>query len=90
MFGKFDKAMQRKINCVLLFLVFSFIFFICILLFDTDAEEVTKREGEECGPCFSPNNNYFCGTCVAGLDCTKDPRSNQLPNLPSRCKTKTG
>ena len=83
--------MKLDIN-KLRFNFFSFIIycFFCVLLFDTDAEEGTKREGEECGPCFSPNNNYFCGTCVAGLDCTKDPRSDQIPDLPSRCRTKIG
>jgi hypothetical protein len=45
----------------------------------------TKQEGEVCGSCFSPDTNFDCGKCIDGLECVKDPRSELLPDLPSRC-----
>ena len=50
----------------------------------------TKQEGEECGSCFSPDTNYFCGSCAPGLECLKDTASKLLPDAPSRCKKKPG
>ena len=47
----------------------------------------TKQEGEGCGPCFSPESNYFCGNCSAGLHCVKDER---LPDAPGKCTKKSG
>ena len=46
----------------------------------------TKQEGEGCGPCFSPESNYFCGNCSVGLDCVKDHR---LPDAPGKCTKKS-
>ena len=45
----------------------------------------TKQEGEVCGSCFNPDTNFDCGKCIDGLECVKDPRSELLPDLPSRC-----
>ena len=47
----------------------------------------TKKEGEECGPCFSPATNFFCGACNEGLECVKNPDSS-IPDAPARCKKK--
>ena len=50
----------------------------------------TKQEGEECGSCFSPDTDYFCGSCGQGLECLKSSASKLLPDTPSRCKKKPG
>ena len=53
--------------------------------------EALKQEGEDCGACFSPANNYHCGTCASGLECREDPISGpQIPDLPKRCRKETG
>ena len=49
-----------------------------------------KQEGEECGSCFSPDSNDFCGDCESGLDCVKDPANELLPDAASRCRKKKG
>ena len=45
-----------------------------------------KQEGDVCGSCFNPENNFFCGKCDSGLACVKDPKTDVLPDLPSRCR----
>ena len=50
----------------------------------------TKQKGEECGSCFSPDSNFFCGTCASGLDCVKDPNNELLPDAAGRCRQKSG
>ena len=49
-----------------------------------------RQEGEDCGSCFNPARDYFCGNCAPGLECVKDPRSELLPDLPSSCKRTPG
>ena len=56
----------------------------------TYSELGTQREGEVCGSCFNPETNYDCGKCVDGLECVKDPQSDLLPDLPSRCRINFG
>ena len=51
---------------------------------------VTRQAGEECGPCFSPDTNFFCGTCEEGLECVKDSSNSLLPDAPARCRQKPG
>ena len=46
-----------------------------------------KKEGEECGSCFSPSNNFHCGTCEDGLECIKDP---MIADAPGMCRIKSG
>ena len=73
-------------------------FIIADLVFDlylsimtfTYLELGTQREGEVCGSCFNPETNYDCGKCVDGLECVKDPQSDLLPDLPSRCRANFG
>ena len=60
------------------------------LLFYTQLKVSLKQEGETCGRCFNPGTNFDCGTCASGLECVKDPRSNLLPDLPSKCRKKPG
>ena len=45
----------------------------------------TQKEGEVCGSCFNPDTNFDCGKCIQGLQCIKDPQSDLLPDLPSKC-----
>ena len=42
-----------------------------------------KKEGEDCGSCYNPDNDYFCGNCSAGLECIKD---ELLPDAPGKCQ----
>jgi len=51
-----------------------------------DLNATPRQEGDDCGSCFNPARNYFCGNCAPGLECVKDPRSELLPDLPSSCK----
>ena len=44
-----------------------------------------KQEGDVCGSCFNPENNFFCGKCDSGLTCVNDPKTDVLPDLPSIC-----
>ena len=60
------------------------------LLFYTQLKVSLKQEGETCGRCFNPDTNFDCGTCASGLECVKDPRSNLLPDVPSKCRKKPG
>ena len=36
----------------------------------------TKKEGEECGPCFNPSTNNDCGSCEQGLKCKQVPKNH--------------
>ena len=36
----------------------------------------TKKEGEECGPCFNPSTNNNCGSCEQGLECKQVPKTH--------------
>jgi len=56
-------------------------------------------EGETCGTCDDPSNNFNCGKCTPGLDCEPDQEEELRPyllhlgvearNLPSRCRKTT-
>ena len=74
---------------VLLQLDLVFVSYFSIRIF-TYSESGTQGEGEVCGACFNPETNYDCGKCVEGLKCVKDPQSDLLPDLPSRCRTNSG
>ena len=50
----------------------------------------TQKEGEVCGSCLNPDNNFFCGNCALGLKCIEDPQTDILPDLPARCKKASG
>ena len=50
----------------------------------------TPKEGEVCGSCLNPDNNFFCGNCALGLKCIEDPQTDILPDLPARCKKASG
>ena len=56
----------------------------------TEVETGTKQEGESCGKCFNLRANFDCGKCVEGLKCIKDPNSDILPDLPSKCRKALG
>ena len=56
----------------------------------TYSELGTQHEGEMCGSCFVPEKNYDCGKCVEGLKCVKDPQTELLEDLPSRCRKNSG
>ena len=68
-------------------LVFDLYLSIMIFIY---SESGTQGEGEVCGTCFNPETNYDCGKCVEGLECVKNPQSDLLPDLPSRCRTNSG
>ena len=65
-----------------------------LLLFISDI-----LEGETCGTCDDPSNNFNCGKCTPGLDCEPDQEEELRPyllhlgvearNLPSRCRKTT-
>ena len=46
----------------------------------------TKQEGEECGPCFNPSNNFDCGSCGPGLECKEAAESAFLPDATATCQ----
>ena len=54
--------------------------------FSTYLEEGKKQEGETCGACFNPSNNFTCGKCIQGLECVPDKNAALLPDLPSKCR----
>ena len=62
----------------------------CSIMIFTNLESGIQGEGEVCGACFNPETNYDCGNCAEGLKCVKDPQSDLLPDLPSRCRTNSG
>ena len=49
-------------------------------------QNVTKQEGEDCGDCFNPSINNFCGECAVGLECRYNPT---LPYA-GTCEKRTG
>merc|ERR1712080_223122 len=56
-----------------------------------DTNKIIKQEGEECGPCSNPENDFHCGTCAPGLDCKEDTISGPqipLPGLAKKCRKK--
>ena len=53
-------------------------------------ESILKQEGEDCGPCFNPADNFNCGTCAEGLECKKDPESAIIPDATAKCRKKQG
>ena len=65
--------------------IFLFVFDISV-----DSELGTKQEGEVCGSCFNPENNFFCGTCVSDLKCIKDSQNNLFSDLPAKCRKVEG
>ena len=44
-----------------------------------------KSEGETCGWCYNPGLDNDCGTCKDGLDCSPDPLSSEIPDIPNKC-----
>ena len=55
------------------------------------SDENLKQEGEICGSCFSPENDFNCGKCAEGLECKEDNLSGpQLADLPKRCRKVKG
>ena len=52
------------------------------------AADVLKKEGEDCGPCFSPGTNFSCGVCKKGLECASNVNDSLIADAPRICRKK--
>ena len=71
-------------------------YYVIVFFILAQGKSLWKLEGETCGTCVDPSNNFDCGECAGDFDCESDLEDESRPYflfvgveerfLPSRCR----